>query len=63
MLDWIKENKPPAVYDAVMDKVKIMAEKPITELEKQAARNISNEELMKLQQAGYFQCVEPPKTH
>ena len=61
MLDWIKENKPPAVYDAVIDKIHMIEDKPIEELEKQAARNISPEELEKLQRAGYFQCIEAPK--
>ena len=60
MLDWIKENKPPAVYDAVIDKIHMIEDKPIKELEKQAARNISPEELEKLQRAGYFQCIEAP---
>mgnify|MGYP000166657617 CR=1 FL=1 len=60
MLDWIKENKPPAVYDAVIDKIHMIEDKPIEELEKQAARNISPEELEKLQRAGYFQCIEAP---
>ena len=34
MLDWIKENKPPAVYDAVIDKIHMIEDKPIEELEK-----------------------------
>lgn len=33
MLDWIKENKPPAVYDAVIDKIHMIEDKPIEELE------------------------------
>ena len=37
MLEWIKANKPPAVYDAVVDKIHMIEEKPIEELEKQAA--------------------------
>ena len=60
MLEWIKANKPPAVYDAVVDKIHMIEEKPIEELEKQAARNISPEELEKLHRAGYFQCVAAP---
>jgi hypothetical protein len=39
-----------------------METKPIEELEKQAVRTISPEELLKLQQAGYFLCVAPPKS-
>lgn len=38
----------------------MIEDKPIEELEKQAARNISPEELEKLQRAGYFQCIEAP---
>lgn len=60
MLEWIKANKPPAVYDAVVDKIHMIEEKPIEKLEKQAARNISPEELEKLHRAGYFQCVAAP---
>ena len=48
------------VYDAVIDKIHMIEDKPIEELEKQAARNISPEELEKLQRAGYFQCIEAP---
>lgn len=59
MLLWIRENKPAAVYDAVVDKIHLMEEKPMEELEKNAAHNISAEELEKLQRAGYFQCVAP----
>lgn len=33
MLEWIKANKPPAVYDAVVDKIHMIEEKPIEELE------------------------------
>ncbi|KMO86840.1 hypothetical protein AB840_05840 [Megasphaera cerevisiae DSM 20462] len=61
MLEWIRENKPAAVYDAVIDKIHIMDIKPVEELEKQAARNISSEELKNLQKAGYFRCIREDK--
>lgn len=61
MADWIKDNKPPTVYEAVVEKIRLIDAKPIEELEKQAARNISPEELLKLQQAGYFLCIALPK--
>ncbi|MCI1248195.1 MAG: hypothetical protein LKG17_04685 [Megasphaera sp.] len=61
MADWIKDNKPPTVYEAVVEKIRLIDAKPIEELEKQAARNISPEELLKLQQAGYFLCIALPE--
>lgn len=54
MEDWIKANKPPAVYEAVMDRLKQIENKPVEELEKAALHNVSAEELERLQQAGYF---------
>lgn len=54
MLDWIKENKPANIYDTVVDRIHVIEEKPIKELEKGAVRKISEEELEQLKQAGYF---------
>lgn len=62
MVEWIKDNKSRAVYEAVVEKIRIIEAKPIEELEKQAVHAISPEELGELQQAGYFLCVAPPKS-
>ena len=48
-------------FKKVIEWIHMIEDKPIEELEKQAARNISPEELEKLQRAGYFQCIEAPK--
>ena len=61
MLEWMKENKPAAVYEAVAERVRAMEAKPIEELEKQAAHSLSQEELHTLRQAGYFRCVDVPE--
>lgn len=61
MLEWIKENKPAAVYDAVAERIRAIDSKPIEELEKQAAHSLSREELQTLQKAGYFRCIEAPE--
>lgn len=57
MLEWVKENKPEAVYQAVAERLRAVEAKPAEELEQQAALSLSPEELHKLQQAGYFQHV------
>lgn len=62
MLEWMKENKPAAVYEAVAERVRAVESKPVEELEKQAAYSLSQEELQKLQQAGYFRCVQASET-
>lgn len=62
MLEWMKENKPAAVYEAVAERVRAVDAKPVEELEKQAAYSLSQEELQKLQQAGYFRCVQASET-
>lgn len=62
MLEWMKENKPAAVYEAVAERVRAVDSKPVEELEKQAAYSLSQEELQKLQQAGYFRCVQASET-
>ena len=61
MLEWMKENKPAAVYEAVAERVRAMESKPIEELEKQAVHSLSQEELHTLRQAGYFRCVDVPE--
>ncbi|WP_301859307.1 hypothetical protein [uncultured Megasphaera sp.] len=61
MLEWIKENKPETVYQAVVERVRAMEHKNPEELEKQAALSLSAEELQHLQEAGYFQCVPAPE--
>lgn len=61
MLEWIKENKPAAVYDAMVERIDSIAKKSIEDLERQAVHSLSPEELKKLQDAGYFQCVAPPR--
>lgn len=61
MLEWIKENKPAAVYDAMVERIDSIAKKSVEDLERQAVHSLSSEELKKLQDAGYFQCVVPPR--
>ena len=61
MLEWIKENKPAAVYDAMVERIDSIAKKSVEDLERQAVHSLSSEELKKLQDAGYFQCVAPPR--
>lgn len=58
MLEWIKENKSPTVYEAVVERIHSMENKPLEDLEKQAAHSLSPEELQRLQQAGYFQWLK-----
>lgn len=60
MQEWLKENKPAAVYDAIAERIVSIAKKPQEDLERQAAHSLSPEELLKLQEAGYFRCVAPP---
>lgn len=62
MIEWIRENKSTAVYEAVLDKIEIIKMKTIEELEKQAAYGLSPEELRYFQDAGYFQWISE-KTH
>jgi hypothetical protein len=61
MEDWIKENKSAAVYAAVQERIRLMDEKPIKELEQMASYNISDEELSRLQAAGYFMGIRKDK--
>jgi hypothetical protein len=62
MLEWIKENKPHNIYESVVDKIHIIEDKPIKELEKSAVRTISEEELEKLKQVGYFHGISHMRT-
>lgn len=57
MVEWVQANKPPAVYDAVVERIYSIEKKSIVELEKQAIHSVSPEELESLRQAGYFQWV------
>ncbi len=57
MLEWVKENKSETVYETVAERLRAVEAKPAEELERQAALSLSPEELEKLQQAGYFQCL------
>ena len=54
MLEWVKENKPAAVYDAVVERIRAIENRSPEELEQQAVHSLSAEELKTLQQAGYF---------
>lgn len=62
MIEWIRENKSTAVYEAILDKIEIIKMKTVEELEKQAAYGLSPEELRSFQDAGYFQWISE-KTH
>lgn len=61
MLDWLKENKPADIYNAVLDKIAIVRSQPVEEAERHAARTLSDDELAEMQAAGYFKSV-PPRT-
>ena len=57
MIDWIKENKPQEVYEAVLDKIQIIHDTPNESFESAVARLLSQEELNDFQQAGYFKSI------
>lgn len=57
MLLWIQETKPTAVSETITERFMVMRNKPVEELEKQAAHTLSPEELKIFQDAGYFMCV------
>ena len=61
MLEWLKENKPADVYNAVLDKIEIVRSQPVEEAERHVARTLSDAELAEMQAAGYFKSV-PPRT-
>lgn len=54
MQEWIRENKSETVYKAVKDRIEQIEQKPVEVFEKSALHTVSDEELARLQQAGYF---------
>jgi hypothetical protein len=60
MEEWVKEDKNPEVYEAVMDRIRQMENKSVEELELTAIQNVSDEELDTLRAAGHFLHASKP---